>query len=938
MPKVSVILTSFNHAKYLCKAIDSVLNQTYGDFELIIWDDASADESWFIINGYKDSRIKAFRNKERKRGVYGINKAIREIARGEYIAIHHSDDIWEPHKLEHQVKFMDEHLDIGAVFTNALAIGEDGAALEDTSHFYYSIFEQPNRSRHEWLNRFFYKGNALCHPSVLIRRQCYIDCGLYRPWLAQVADFDMWIRLCLKHNIYVFPEKLVRFRVRDNEANTSGNHQDARIRGMTEFHYILRNYLLINTFDEMVSIFPEAQNYFRVEGFENQFVLAMICLGDKSLHWAKFLGLELLYELLSDAEKAERIKNLYSFDYRNFIELTAIYDIFSLETVANLSQTIAEHDGQIASLTCAMAERDEQIANLNQAMAERDKQIANFSHAVAERDAKIASLSQAVAEQDGQITSLSHAVAERDGQIANLSQAVAGRDEQIANLNKAVAGRDVQIANLNQAVSERDGQIASLSQMIADRDRQINELEQIYKGQVQRLEEVLLSVYRSRSWRITAPLRKLMTIMRCIKSQPSNKAESSDLVIGVRNDAGQHRKSLTPVTVTHRSTFKILLVSYYCPTRAHAGGLRILDIYTLIKERHPYIQLDLYTHYRPNIDWSLDEIYKVFDNVYLSPNEDLSPEGFRALSNSNDIYNIVDLQFHQSGKHINGFRRLGNKIIFTPMESLIRVFYIDLQRVFKNDRDVGLKEIAKNLHSAIEEIKISLKSDETICVSRSDAAFLRFVTGSRKIRPLETGLSRLEFINVLSREMIEIAPEKKAMRIIYIAYFGSETNVIALHWYLDHVHPRVKAQVPEYMLSVIGRGDLTSFAGYDDASIEFIGEVPNIAPYIEQAKVGIAPALSGAGFRGKINQYAIFGVPSVVSTIASKGLAYKDNESIFIADSPELFSQRCIELLTDNLLNAKIGTKARSVCLDRYTWESKWKDICDIYNLEDLNE
>jgi len=449
MPKVSVILTSFNHAKYLRDAIDSSLNQTYDDFELIIWDDASTDESWFIINSYKDSRIKAFRNEERKRGVYGINKAIREIARSEYIAIHHSDDVWEPYKLERQVKFLDEHPDIGAVFSNALAIKEDGAALEDSSHFYYNIFEQPNRSRYEWLNHFFYKGNALCHPSVLIRRQCYNDCGLYRPWFAQIGDFDMWIRLCLKHNIYVLPEKLVRFRVRENEANTSGNRPDARIRGMTEFHHVLRNYLLIDTFDEMVSVFPEARKFFRLEGFEHKFVLAMICLGDKSLHWAKLLGLELLFELLSDTEKAKTIKTLYSFDYRNFIELTAIYDVFSLETVANLSQAVTERDEQIAYFNKVIVERNEQITNLNQAMAELN----------------------------GQIASLNQVVAERDGL------------------------RDI----LNK---ERDRANALESTIRHQR----NEIERITidkDWEILQLRAQLDSVYRSRSWRLTKPLRAI---------------------------------------------------------------------------------------------------------------------------------------------------------------------------------------------------------------------------------------------------------------------------------------------------------------------------------------------------------------------------------------------------------------------------------------------
>lgn len=99
MSKVSIILTSFNHAKYLREAIESALNQTFSDFELIIWDDASTDDSWEIIQSYSDPRIKSFRNDVRRRGIYGINRAISEVAEGEYIAIHHSDDVWELNKL-----------------------------------------------------------------------------------------------------------------------------------------------------------------------------------------------------------------------------------------------------------------------------------------------------------------------------------------------------------------------------------------------------------------------------------------------------------------------------------------------------------------------------------------------------------------------------------------------------------------------------------------------------------------------------------------------------------------------------------------------------------------------------------------------------------------------------------------------------------------------
>ena len=213
MPKVSVILISYNHEKFIREAIESVLNQTFTDFELIIWDDASSDDSWAIINSYNDSRIKAFLNDETRRGIYGINKAISEVASGEYLAIHHSDDVWASEKLQKQVGFLDANPIYGAVFTKVLAIGEDGLKYKDNNNYYANIFEQPNRTRHEWLNYFFYHGNALCHPSVLIRKQCFTDCGQYRYGMAQVGDFDMWIRICLKHEIYVLQEKLVYFPI-----------------------------------------------------------------------------------------------------------------------------------------------------------------------------------------------------------------------------------------------------------------------------------------------------------------------------------------------------------------------------------------------------------------------------------------------------------------------------------------------------------------------------------------------------------------------------------------------------------------------------------------------------------------------------------------------------------------------------------------------------
>ncbi|MGZ8933268.1 MAG: glycosyltransferase [Methylobacter sp.] len=441
MPKVSVILTSFNHEKYIQEAIDSALNQTFTDFELIIWDDASSDNSWYLINQYSDPRIKAFRNDEQKRGVWGINKAISEIASGEYIAIHHSDDVWELDKLEKQVVFLDANYEIGAVFTHVLAIGEDSSPLTDEKHVYFNIFDQPNRTRHEWLRFFFSSGNALCHPSVLIRKSCYEDCGLYRYGLAQAGDFDMWIRLCLKYEIHVFPEKLVSFRVLIDEANSSGSRPETRIRWLYEFYKLMPNYRELTRFEDLVKVFPSAAKYYRNEESDLDFVLAMVALEETTSTFIQLFSQDLLFEAISDPKRSANIKRLYHFDYNSFIALTAQRDVFAREEVANLWRTLSE--------------RDSQVANLNQTVAERNREITSLSQAVAERDGQLASLNQTVAERDEEIGSLNHTVAERGAVINEILSSTSWHLTHVLRVIKTFCVGDGSFLNIKKTPQKR---------------------------------------------------------------------------------------------------------------------------------------------------------------------------------------------------------------------------------------------------------------------------------------------------------------------------------------------------------------------------------------------------------------------------------------------------------------------------------------------------
>lgn len=339
MPKVSIILTSFNHEKYLNAAIDSALNQSFTDFELIIWDDASADNSWHLIRQYSDPRIKAFRNIEQKRGVWGINKAISEVAAGEYIAIHHSDDIWEKEKLEKQIQFLDGNSTVGAVFTRVQVIDECGDPFRDDGHFYSKIFEHPNRTRHEWLRHFFYNRNCLCHPSVMVRKACYQAVGLYDRRLGQICDLEMWVRLCMKYDIHVLEMPLTRFRVRANEQNQSGTTSETHIRTYVEFQEVLRNYLKIPSMDELLSIFPDIKEISAPSNNHIPFLVARYA-AEKGNFLHRPFAFQTLYNILQDTETTNKLEDTYHFSYPDLIKLAGDKDCSRFHEVEFLKKEI----------------------------------------------------------------------------------------------------------------------------------------------------------------------------------------------------------------------------------------------------------------------------------------------------------------------------------------------------------------------------------------------------------------------------------------------------------------------------------------------------------------------------------------------------------------------------------------------------------------------
>jgi glycosyltransferase involved in cell wall biosynthesis/predicted SAM-dependent methyltransferase len=334
IPKVSIIMASYNHEKYVADTIDSVLSQTFVDFEFIITDDGSSDSTPDIIKKYakKDKRIKVYTFSKNQGACIATENSFKYV-KGKYIAIINSDDIWFLNKLEKQVKFLDSNKNIGAVFSFAEFIDNKGVFfdLPDTEG-YKKVFHQKNRGRHQWLNHFFYNGNCLCHPSILIRKECYDVCGFYKKELASLPDFDMWIRLCMKYDIHIIQENLIKFRLHDN--NESGNRIENNLRHMNELYQVLSNYLDISSTDEFFKIFPNSVK-FRDEKLI-KFYIAQLTLKHSNVNYQTF-GLNTLYNLFENSDMAYFIEKKCNFKYTDLHKLSRETDVFNLKKLHNLS-------------------------------------------------------------------------------------------------------------------------------------------------------------------------------------------------------------------------------------------------------------------------------------------------------------------------------------------------------------------------------------------------------------------------------------------------------------------------------------------------------------------------------------------------------------------------------------------------------------------------
>jgi glycosyltransferase involved in cell wall biosynthesis len=206
-----------NDERFLREAVDSILAQTFADFELLAIDDGSADESGAILNSYRDPRVRIATNEANLGLTRSLNIGL-DRATGEFIARMDADDVAERNRLQRQIDFLDVHPDVGLLGTGRTLIDESGNTIAAASATSGSL-------------RVLWKmllGNGFAHPTVVLRRSVLERHRLrYDESFTTAQDYELWVRMLAHTRGDNIPDPLVRYRVRGG--SISGTRKSAQL-------------------------------------------------------------------------------------------------------------------------------------------------------------------------------------------------------------------------------------------------------------------------------------------------------------------------------------------------------------------------------------------------------------------------------------------------------------------------------------------------------------------------------------------------------------------------------------------------------------------------------------------------------------------------------------------------------------------------------------
>ena len=348
-PLVSVVIPVYNGENIINETLDSVLSQTYYNMEVIVIDDASVDGSRERILAYNDDRIRSVFLEKNRHVCYAGNEGFK-LACGKYVAVIGHDDVWETDKVEKQITFLEEHPTYNLCFSWADIIDENGQNRNRENKELYQRFCSGNYPTKKWIRKLLESNNFFCAPSVCIRREALQESGGYRYALVQLQDYDLWLRLLKTGEVYIFQEKLTRYRrFFEKGKNISEDNAATRIRDAHERQWIHYNNIKNMSAQEFLEIFSDDLKNPAATQEKEVLCEKAIWLWNGGNCFAE----DMFAQLFEDEESRNILEEEYGVGLKDFYEMNTkpmLFDDSAMDVIKNKNRKLSEYEKRIERL------------------------------------------------------------------------------------------------------------------------------------------------------------------------------------------------------------------------------------------------------------------------------------------------------------------------------------------------------------------------------------------------------------------------------------------------------------------------------------------------------------------------------------------------------------------------------------------------------------
>lgn len=295
-PLISVILPVYNCEAYIFEAVNSILQQTYAHFELIIIDDCSTDQTLEICKSFQDKRLVILEKKQNSGIAHTMNLGL-SVAKGKYVARMDGDDISLPKRFEKQLAFMEANPAVVACGTGYKIMGGTNDSVLPEGHEAIKI-------------RLLY-GNCIVHPSVMVRKAELTTAAiLYDPTMEPAEDYDFWVKFLAVGQLHNLQEELLHYRV--HSAQASSVKQSIQAESSKKIRFKLLHYLKANITIEEQRVYFKAMEDAKELTTKEFFILQQLkkkMIKANSTHFFEKKGFKKYWSVLMRNYKSASFKN-----------------------------------------------------------------------------------------------------------------------------------------------------------------------------------------------------------------------------------------------------------------------------------------------------------------------------------------------------------------------------------------------------------------------------------------------------------------------------------------------------------------------------------------------------------------------------------------------------------------------------------------------------